>query len=136
MTKLVILFYFIIISNGVYAQKEDNKAINSELSLNLKKTEEVPSPASTEEIVKDKNLLISSAARKSSITNNTPEIRSSAIQKSEKDSQNIKLAQARRPSTDSRPVQISIPVIPTPAIAKPKKMMIPNRRNFLPVGKS
>jgi len=138
MTKLVILFFFLIVSGGLNAQSETKHALSlkPELDIEIENTVELQIFDPSSEIA-NKNLSISSAARKSTIIKPESGKGTNTTHKSGKYAANLKsMAQARRPSLDGRPAQINIPVIPLPSIAKPNRMSVPNRRISLPIGKT
>jgi len=115
----------------------ENKSSYSDAEVVSDIPVEIKTSLPTVDNIKDKNPFISSAARKSSFINLTSEKEPYATQISKKQAVNVKsMGQARRPSTDGRPFNINIPIIPVPTIAKPNRMNMPTRRFSLPVGKS
>ncbi|HSJ69681.1 MAG TPA: hypothetical protein VK921_18510 [Anditalea sp.] len=139
MTKLVLLFFLAIVSPWVNAQTHKNYGENSndESSLVEKGFSEKNKATSTTENNKDKSIIISSAARRSTLINNTRQNGETSTPSRGNRLTNPKsLNQARRPTSNNRPVQVNIPVLPVPGIAKPNRMTVPNRRVSLPIGKS
>jgi len=135
MLRLITMICLLFISIRANAQRDTKDAISIKPELDIADAREIKLPAQSPETAK--NLMISSAARKSTFLYNVSEGRTNGNQKSGKRSTTIKsINQARRPQTDGRVALINIPVIPSPFFAKPNRIPVPNRRISLPVGRS
>ena len=130
MKRTGLLLTLLLIARITSAQTEEIFQIKMEIADISDKPKKQPEMISYyTETATDKKLMISSAARKSSLS-----IRENVIEKNAVNGR-YNSAQARRPAMAGRPPKVAVPAIPPPAITKRSRMLMPGGRPIPAIGK-
>jgi hypothetical protein len=133
MKRTGLLLTLLLIARITSAQTEEIFQIKMEIADISDKPKKQPEMISYyTETATDKKLMISSAARKSSLYRQS--IMENAIEKNVATGR-YNSAQARRPAMAGRPPKVAVPAIPPPVITKRSKMLMPGGRPIPGIGK-